>query len=134
MLMSGAGGVGDAAVAVPNGREILRSDIPVAPDQPRDGPQPREGILEAVKETAANVRGLWGGGWWPIHTEKVKALGSGPGDDSMGAPVEGCSTMDLQGTTDKNGRPPTAPLVAARSRRIPEAVPSRLTGQELETV
>ena len=128
MLMSGAGGVGYAAVAVPDGREVLRGDIPVASDQPRDGPQTREGVLETVKERTANVRGLGGGGWWPIHTEEVKALSAGPGDDTMGAPVEGRPTVDLQGPTDKNGRPPAAPLVAARSRRIPEAVPSRLTG------
>ena len=134
MLMCGPGGVRDAAVAVPNGREILRGDIPVASDQPRDGSQPREGILEAVEEIAANVRGLWGGGWWTIHTEEVKALGAGPGDNTMRAPGEGSSTMDLQGPTDENGRTSTAPLVAARSGRIPEAVPSRLTGQELETV
>ena len=134
MLMSGPGGVRDAAMAVPDGREILRGDIPVASNQPRDGSQPREGILEAVEEVAANVRGLWGGGWWAIHTEEVEALGTGPGDNTMSASGEGSPTMDLQGPTDENGRATTAPLVAARGGRVPEAVPSRLTGQELETV
>ena len=134
MLMGGPGGVRDAAVAVPNGREILRGDIPVASNKPRDGSQPREGILEAVKEVAANVRGLRGGGWWAVHTEEVEALGTGPGDNTMSAPGEGSPTMDLQGPTDEYGRATTASLVAARGGRIPEAVPSRLTGQELKTV
>ena len=42
--------------------------------------------------------------------------------------------MDLQGPTDEYSRATTAPLVSARGGRIPEAVPSRLTGQELEAM
>ena len=42
--------------------------------------------------------------------------------------------MDLEGPADQNGRAATTALVATAKGWIPEAVPARLAGQELETL
>ena len=64
----------------------------------------------------------------------MKALGAGPGDNGMSTSIQSGSPMDLERAPNQNGGAAATALVATSDCRVPEAMPARLTGKELETL
>ena len=71
VFLSGAGGMGHAAVPVPLGRKIRGGDIPVPPYEPGNPPDAGEGLLELIEEATADLVGLGGGARWPVDREQM---------------------------------------------------------------
>ena len=64
----------------------------------------------------------------------MQPLSTGPGDDSMSATIDRGTTMYLQGPANENRCATASALVAGGQGWIPEAMPTRLASQELETL
>ena len=132
MLLSGAGSVGDAAMPVPLGREILRGNVPITPDQPRHSAQTSEGVLKVGEEPETDLISLGLSRRRSVDRKEVQALCTSPWDYGMSAAGHGGPPMDLKGEADEDCCASTSPLVATGPSRIPEAMPTRLPGHELQ--
>ena len=71
MLLSGAGSVCDAAMPVPLGREILRGNVPITPDQPWHSAQASEGVLKVGEEPETDLISLGLSRRRPINRKEV---------------------------------------------------------------
>ena len=132
VLLSGAGSVGDSAMPVPLGREIQGGNVPITPDQPWHSAQDSECVLKVGEETVTGLISLGLCRRRTVNRKEMQALSTSPWDYGMSASGHGGPPMDLKGEADEDCCASTSPLVATGPSRIPEAMPTRLPGHELQ--
>ena len=134
MFLGRARGVIDMAVPLPKGSEVRRGNIPIPPHDPWDSSQDCESLLESVQENPAIGSSLRGGARRTVDREEVESLGASPRDNSVGAPVDSGATMYLKRPSYEDRGAAAAALVATGVGRVPNAMPTRLTSHELQTL